>query len=306
MKPLLIFKTYAWIISTLRQYGPIKLADINALWQKERIGEGNRMVRQTFGRYKNDIEEFFNIHIGFDNQYRYFIDKGDALQRDTVQTWMLSSISVSGTLAHKQDIYDRIILEDIPSSGKFLKEIVEAMGNNQKIDIVYQRYMLTKKKEHTLAPYYLKIYNRRWFLVGKKDDGTMLTFALDRIIAFAVNGKKFKMDKKASAREYFKDCYGVMKDETKPAERIVLRAYGSEPNYLRDLKLHPSQKEIEITDEYSDFELFVRPSMDLRGKIMERGDRVKVLEPQHLADEILEILLNTVNNYKREKELTEL
>lgn len=298
MKPLMIFKTYAWIIATLRDLGPITLKDINELWKKNKLSENNGMARQTFMRYRKDIEEFFDISIPCDNLNRYFIDKGDALHEDSVRNWMMASMKVNSTFAENKDIYDRIVMEDIPSSGMFLNDIVEAMNDNKKVDLIYQRYDTSKNRNHTLAPYYLKIYNRRWYMLGKKNDGAIITFALDRIKALVKTDESFKMEKHENAMEYFKDCYGVMKDETKPAERIVLRAFGYEANYMRDLKLHPSQKEIAAGDDYSDFELYVRPSLDLRGKIQERGSRLKVLEPQHLADEILQICLETVNLYK--------
>lgn len=304
MKPLLILKTYAWLLTTLRNHGPITRKEIQELWNDDRLSEDNSMVRQTFVRYKNDLEEFFNITIARDKLNRYYIDKGNALQQDTVQNFMISSLAVSTELADHKEIYERIIMEDIPSSGLFFKEIVGAMKSNLKVTLIYQRYNFTWRRKHTVAPYYLKLYNRRWYLLGMKDDGTMLTFALDRIIELTETKEHFKMEKGSSAREYFKDCYGVMKDETKPAERIVLRAYGTEANCMRDLKLHPSQKEIAAGDEYSDFELFVRPSMDVKGKILERGSRLKVMEPLHLAVEIRGILMESVNNYKMDEDFS--
>ena len=302
MKPLLILKTYAWIIKTLRDYGPITYKDLIAYWNDDRLSENNSMVRQTFARYKRDLEEFFNISIRCDKQNRYYIENDRSLKEDTVQNWMIASMSVNSTLADSKEIHGRIIMEDIPSSGKYLSSIVEAMSRNMKILLTYQRYAFTWSRQHKVAPFYLKLYNRRWYLLGEKDDGTMLTFALDRIIALEMTTEDFEMGKKDKASDYFADCYGVMKDMTKPAERIVLRAYGTEANCMRDLKLHPSQKEIATDDDYSDFELFLRPSMDFRGKILERGGRLKVMEPQHLAEEIREIHLESVNLYKTDEE----
>lgn len=76
MKPLLILKTYAWLVNTIRNHGPISYKDILELWNNDRLSEGNNMVRQTFIHYKNDLEEFFNISIGCDRQYRYYIKNG--------------------------------------------------------------------------------------------------------------------------------------------------------------------------------------------------------------------------------------
>ncbi len=305
MKPLLILKTYAWLVNTIRNHGPISYKDILELWNNDRLSEGNNMVRQTFIHYKNDLEEFFNISIGCDRQYRYYIKNGAELQKDTVENWMMSSLSVNSTLLKNKRVYKRIVMESIPSSGRFLKDIVEAMSKNLVIEMVYQRYDNSIERDHRLEPYFVKLYHQRWYLLGRKADGALLTFALDRIKSLTVTKEYFKMDEKINASDYFEDCYGVMKDESKPAERIVLRAYGTEANYLRDLKLHHSQREIASGDEYSDFELFLRPSMDFRGKIMERGSRLEVLEPLHLAKEIWDANLASVKLYEKRKDLSE-
>lgn len=303
MKPLLILKTYAWLVNTISNKGPISYKDIIGLWKKDRLSEGNSMVRQTFIHYKNDLEEFFNISIGMDKMYRYYIKSGDALQKDTVENWMLTSLSVNTALLNNKKVYKRIVMENTPSAGGFLKEIVEAMMKNVMLDIVYHRYDHSCDRQHRLAPYFVKLYHQRWYLLGRKEDGALLTFALDRIVRLELTKKKFKFDESLNASNYFEDCYGVMRDETKPAERIVLRAYGTEANYLRDLKLHHSQKEIATADEYSDFELFLRPSMDFRGKIMERGERLKVMEPEHLAAEIEAAHLQSVKLYENRKDI---
>lgn len=193
-------------------------------------------------------------------------------------------------------------MEVIPSAGFFLNDIIDAMKSNSLIEIQYQRYDNAVTRNHRVEPYFIKLYHQRWYLLGRKDDGSMLTFALDRIKAMTKTDETFAFDKRINANDYFCDCFGVMKDETKPAERIVLRAYGTEANYLRDLKLHHSQKEIATSDDYSDFELYLRPSMDFRGKLMERSDRLEVIEPQHLAQEIEQMHLNSVNLYKNRVE----
>ena len=302
MRTLLMLKTYAWIINTLRNFGPISFQDLMKRWNENELSKNCNMVRQTFWTYRNDIEEFFHITIECDKQNRYYIGSEHALDQDSVQNFMAAAVSVTSTLSEHDEIYDHIILEEIPSTGRFLKEITDAIKRREKIIMIYQKYEDEEAKEYTLDPYYVKLYQRRWYLIGKvyeKDKRPIKTFGLDRIKALSMTKTTFKMNKKMNAREYFKDCYGVMRDETKPAERIVLRAFGTEVKYLRDVRMHPSQREIEKTKDYSDFELYLRPSWDVMGFIMSRGDRLKVLEPAHFAEEISQKLLDSVNMYKK-------
>ena len=66
----------------------------------------------------------------------------------------------------------------------------------------------------------------------------------DRISHIELLDETFKIDEEFSATRYFSECFGVMVDERVALERVVLRAYGQERHYLRDLPLHPSQHEL--------------------------------------------------------------
>jgi hypothetical protein len=110
---------------------------------------------------------------------------------------------------------------------------------------------------------------------------------------------KFKLDENFEATEFFSDSYGIVMDDKIGSQRIVLRAYGFEPYYLRDLPLHHSQREITTTEEYSDFELNLKPTADFKAQLMSRGQWIEILEPQSLADEIVEWHQNAINRYKK-------
>ena len=77
-----------------------------------------------------------------------------------------------------------------------------------------------------------------------------------------------------------------------------LRAYGDEQFYLRDLPIHKSQREVEQGDGYTDFEYIMRPTIDLSGHLLSYGNRIKVLEPQWLAEEIHDMHLHAVLQYE--------
>ena len=101
-----------------------------------------------------------------------------------------------------------------------------------------------------------------------------------------------------SAEEFFRDCYGVMSDTFGPEARVVrLKITAFQANYVRDLPLHESQQEIERNDEYSIFELFVRPTYDLFQEVLRMGTQVEVLEPNYMREEILEMIRIMYNQY---------
>jgi hypothetical protein len=110
--------------------------------------------------------------------------------------------------------------------------------------------------------------------------------------------QKFKMDKDFDATDYFSESYGIVVSNREP-EHIVLRAYGAEPYYLRDLPLHETQREVNTTEEYIDFELMLRPTADFKAALMARGEWIEVLEPQFLAEEIAEWHRKAAERYKK-------
>lgn len=81
-------------------------------------------------------------------------------------------------------------------------------------------------------------------------------------------------------------------------ETVIIRAFGQEANYLRDLPFHHSQKEIATEEGYSDFELTLSPTADFWTPLMSRGAAIKILQPQWLADEIKRLHLEAVKLYE--------
>ena len=41
MRQNLMYKAYVWLITTIRDYGPMTLNEINDLWIKDKVNEGN-------------------------------------------------------------------------------------------------------------------------------------------------------------------------------------------------------------------------------------------------------------------------
>ena len=126
----------------------------------------------------------------------------------------------------------------------------------------------------------------------------MATFSFDRILDLKLTDLKFKIRKDFDAKQYFKDSFGVLVINDVKIERIVIRAFDNERFYLRDLPIHSSQKVISEGENYSDFELYMRPTVDFSSYILGRSSQLKVLEPQWLADEVYQMLMDAVNMYK--------
>ena len=80
---------------------------------------------------------------------------------------------------------------------------------------------------------------------------------------------------------------------------IVLRAFDDEGFYMRDLPIHPSQKEIGAGNGYVDFMISVRPNNELMSYVLSRKDRLKVLSPEPIVDEMKAAVLSIYNLYQK-------
>ena len=278
------------MVNTINRAKRITFVEINEKWLRTEMSEGNPLSRTTFNRHKDAIEDIFGIYIDCDRRdgYRYFIGNEEVLRENTVQNWMLSTLTVNNLITESMSLQHRIVLENIPSEGVYLERVIQAMKEGRRIIIRYRRYQASEARTFTLSPYCIKLFRQRWYLLGRFDDGGFAMFSFDRMVNITVAEETFKMDRDFDASEFFGECYGVVIGDGSQPVRVVLRAFGMERYYLRDLPLHHTQKEIQTAEEqdFADFELNLRPTTDFKGQLMSRGAWLKVLEPQWLADEM--------------------
>ncbi|MBQ9667569.1 MAG: WYL domain-containing protein [Prevotella sp.] len=301
MTTYLKFKEYIWLVNTIYQAKAITFAEINEQWIKTDMSGGVEMARTTFHRHKCAIEDIFGIYIECDkkNGNKYYIGNEQVLREDSIQNWMFSTLSVGNMVEESHSLYNRILLEHVPSGGEKLQQVIKAMKESRTISLTYRRYGSPGCGTYTLAPYCVKLFRQRWYLVASFESGLKSVYSFDRIETVELLDEKFKMNEMFDAAEFFSDSYGIVIDDKIESQRIVFRAYGYEPYYLRDLPLHHSQREINTTEEYSDFELKLKPTADFKALLMSRGQWIEILEPQSLADEIVEWYKNAIKRYEK-------
>lgn len=289
MKSYALFQQYIWLVNTIYRAKRITLEDINRKWVDNYMSEGLPMVRSTFNRHKDAIQDMFGIDIECDKKdgFKYYIGNAEALKEDSIQNWMLNTMSVSGMLSESKAVHDRILLETIPSNGEHLHHFIEAMKSGRCIHVKYHKYGSECETEMEVEPYCVKLFNRRWYaLVRFKGKDSYFLLSFDRIKSLEVVDEKFTIDEDFDAASWFKDSYGIVRNDEFELTDVKIRAFGREVFYMRDLPLHHSQEEVETAEGYSDFVVKLRPTADFFTPLLSRGAQIKVMEPQWLADEI--------------------
>lgn len=308
MKTYTKFKEYIWLVNIIYKARKITLAEINERWLETEMSEGIELARATFNRHKDAIEDIFGIYIECDkkNGYKYYIGNEYVLREDTVQNWMLSTLSVGNVISEGLSLQDRILLETASSGGEYLPQVIEAMKKSVRVKVSYQRYGADEPKILDFEPYCIKLFNKRWYILAhfhrdatedREADDYFGMFAFDRIRELELTNVKFQIDPDFDAAAYFSENFGVLVHDGTLKERIVIRAYGQERFYLQDLPIHHSQRIIEEGEDYADFELNLRPTIDLTRHLLGLGSTVQVLTPDWLADEVHDMHLDAAMLY---------
>ena len=288
-----LFSRYVCIIDTLRHSGALTRKEINDLWARSPLSDGNPIPRRTFYTYLRQIEELFKITIQCNQStFEYSISTTDDHQQSVV-SWMLNSASIGNMLNDTAAVADRIFLEDVPSARHFLPQVVDALKQQRQLKISYRAFDRSSTKTGlVLEPYFIKIFRQRWYVTGLNvKEKRLKTYALDRITEAAVTPNQFVMPDNFSPQQYTANSFGIIFDEGEVA-RVALRVAPRRAKYFRSVPLHHSQSEI-IHDNYSIFYYNIKTTPDFVQEILSYGPDVIVLQPPSLRARIAGILAHT-------------
>lgn len=287
MTPL---KKYIWLVDTVMRAGEkgLTLRQIAERYeQDENISDGEPYARRTFQRHRDEVLDLFGIEIecySDGSEYRYRI--ADNSSNDYFRRWLLDSIAVNRIVTDSREVARYISIESTNNTA--LPIVLEALKDLRLVNFDYKPYRKESSTHYfNFQPHALKMFERRWYLIGRYHK-THRTFALDRMTNVVLQEENFKRDPKFDLEKMFSGSYGIIVEDI-PVESIWLKVEAHQANYLRSLPLHRSQMELNSkSEDYAIFALRVRPTFDLRQKILSLGSAVEVLKPESLREEMRE------------------
>lgn len=299
MVPELVEK-YIFLVQTFVEAGDagLSLQEIQSRWKNR---YGSSYPRRSFVNHRDAIEEVFGIKIICNRSTnRYRIDRGESAvdKREAVE-YLINTYTVNSLLTlGKERLSGRVSVENIPSGQKFLTLLMQAMLENDVLQLSYQKYLSPDSDLRTVHPYALKEFSKRWYLVAfSLENNSLRTYALDRITSIGKTGEKFKMPADFDVDALFEASYGIyLPDKDQKPVLVKLRATERESAYLQDLPLHPSQ--ILLDPEEHIFAMRVIPNPNFIMELCKRGDRLEVLQPQSLREEVKQALKNALQLYE--------
>ena len=303
-----LISKYVWVIETIHRRRKISFKELNRRWLDDDISRGVEIPKRTFDNWRYVIWDMFGISIVNENrgEYRYYIENEEDISKNGLRSWLYNTFCVSNALANSQSVKDRILLEFVPSGQQYLQPIIEAMKENRVINITYHSYWKDEENNFDVQPYCVKLFRQRWYMVARStypyyfEKGPRI-YSLDRIHHLHKTEETFAMPKDWDANEYFAGSFGIIADQHVESQTVKLKVSAGQANYIRDLKMHESQEEIERNDEYSIFAYRLRPTFDFMQEILRNGEDIEVLEPLWLREEMAGIIMRMCNKYKEEK-----
>lgn len=288
------FKRYIWLVDLINRRKYVSFKEINEAWMRSPLNEtGDPLSERTFFNHKDAIAGMFGIEILNDRSLGFYIGRSD-VGSDETSDWMLHTLCLNNVLHENADMKDRILMEKVPSSERFLTDIISAMRDFRVISLCYQSFRHPEPFCFNVRPYCVKYFKQRWYLLGDSDLGLRI-YSLDRFVDMEELEEHFEIPKGFDAEEYFGNYFGVIIGEE--PEDVKIRVVPDQVKYFRTLPLHGSQRETVQEDGSSVFSYHIAPTLDFVQEILSHGADVEVLEPAELRESIADIIAGMASRY---------
>lgn len=176
--------------------------------------------------------------------------------------------------------------------------LFNAIVDKQPLKLTYQSFKQDKEETIIVHPYYLKQYNKRWFLIAWNDEKDfMANYAFDRIKGIEDANVPYKLTD-VNFFDYFEDMIGVSKDTRTEPQTVKLWVSAAQWPYIKTKPLHgATQRLVSMDEKGAVITIEVYINYELEQQILSFGEKVKVLEPAELKDKIKQRLIEAANNY---------
>ena len=294
-----LLQKYIWLVQTFIRAGEkgLSLEEISAKWE-DRFDSA--YSRRTFNNHREAVEDVFGIRIDCNRSTnRYFVEYSeDVSDEDAERAWLINTFTVNNMLSlGKERLSGRVSVEDIPSGHNHLTSVMEAMTEGHVIRISYLKYTSSKADIYTLRPYAVKEFAKRWYIIGYcLERKALRVYGLDRVHSLDILGERFEMEKGFDVDELFATSFGIYLPE-EAAKTITFRTSATEAKYLRDLPIHSSQEEVSSDGRTVTFSIFVCPNRNLIMEFCKYGDRLEVLSPESIRNQVASQLISAAALY---------
>ena len=176
--------------------------------------------------------------------------------------------------------------------------LFNAIVDKQPLKLTYQSFRMDCEETSIVHPYYLKQYNKRWFLIAWNDEyNFMANYAFDRIKGISDANVAYKPTD-VDFFDYFDEMIGVSKDTRTEPQIVKLWVSPAQWPYIKTKPLHGATQHLVSQDEQGAvITIEVYLNYELEQLLLSFGEKVKVLEPMELKERIKQRLAEAAKNY---------
>ena len=320
-------KFYSWLIGLLDRKH-LTFEEIANEWRDANTNQdGDELDKRTFHRYRENIQSQFGITVECDKSdgYRYYL-KRDPIANDDVTEWMLSSLRLA-SLGDMLKFHNKVMLDTPPYNTEYLDDILAAIDKQYLLKFKYVSGFGVES-DIVLQPAFVRYFKQRWYVIGVKSEERRVKnssaevdgdadlnaevdekklvrcLPFDRISFLKLICEKHplsaKIKKFLTPENYYEDCFGIYRMEDVPVEKIRIRAFYPEYNYIEEVPLHESQQKVKESKDgmYREYTLTIRPSRDFLQELLWHGRNIIVLKPENLRQEMIGILKDMTKSYE--------
>lgn len=289
---------YNLIIKKLRRF-PATFKEISDYLSLEsEIQSYNFNVsKRTFQRDLADIRTIYNIDIQFDfSRGVYFVDFDE---QPEMNERILEAFDTFNALNISDRLSNHIHFEKRkPQGTENLYGLLHAIKNKVQIKFTHQKYWDNESTTRLVEPYALKEFKNRWYVLANDlKDNRIKSFALDRLNNLEITKKHFQFPKDFNVNEHYKYCFGIVGPNDQKPQEVILSFNTLQGKYIKSLPLHESQEILIDNEKELRVELFIVITFDFLMEILSHGDRVKIIKPDSLTDEIKRTYKNALKLY---------
>ena len=178
--------------------------------------------------------------------------------------------------------------------------LFNAITDERVLKLAYKSFNQKTESEIIVHPYYLKQYNKRWFLIAWNQEHDFLAnYALDRILSIKELDLPYRYAN-INFLDYFDEMVGVSKDTRTSQQLVKIWVSPVSWPYIKTKPLHGTQKIISEDDTGAVITIEVYLNYELEQMLMSFGENIKVLEPKEFREHIKQRLVGAAMNYSEQ------
>jgi predicted DNA-binding transcriptional regulator YafY len=266
--------------------------------QSELQGSNFNMSKRQFQRDLKDIESIFEIEIKFDFRKKVYAINEE--EQSEISRRRMEAFDTFNALKIGDSTRKSVQFEKRPPQGtEHLFGLLHAIRNEYQIKFTYHKFWEEQPSERNAEPLALKEFRNRWYLVAidLKDNCTK-TFALDRMFDLEITQKRFQIPIDFDVEKQFQHCFGIICPRGEEPQEVILSFDPEQGKYIKTLPLHESQQIIIDNNDELQVKLLLYLTYDFTMELLSYGEKVKVLKPKSLIDEMRNIYSEALQLYK--------